>query len=112
MLMAELLVAMGILVIALMPLLAVFVQTQKAARSAYQRGVAMEIMDGEMEILAAGEWREFKEGAQHYPLHADAMKNLQGGKATLTVAGKHVRLEWEPGKKDSGGTIVREADVK
>lgn len=110
--MAELLVAMGILVIALMPLLAAFVQTQKAARGAYQRAAAMEIMDGEMEILAAGEWREFKEGAQPYPLHANVMKNLPAGKAMLTIAGKHVRLEWQPGKKDSGGKIVREADVK
>jgi hypothetical protein len=107
----ELIVAMAILAIAMLPLLSVFVSTQKAARVSYQRAVAMEIIDGEMEILMAGEWHEFKPGEQPYALAAASLKNLPPGQALLTITGRHVRLEWLPGKKDSGGKIMREADA-
>ena len=58
MLMAELVVAMAILMIAVMPIGYSFMQDARLFRVTYQRAVAMEIVDGEMEILVAGEWRE------------------------------------------------------
>jgi len=42
---------------------------KRLARASYQRAVAMEIVDGEIEILAAGEWLAFKSGAQDYQVH-------------------------------------------
>ena len=35
--------------------------------------------------------------------------NLPPGRFLLTIAGNHVRLEWRPAWKHSGGTVVREA---
>jgi len=108
----ELIVAMGMLMIAMMPLAFSFPQEQRQVRSFYQRAVAMELIDGEMEILMAGEWRAFKEGTQPYPLQGESARNLPPGKAQLTITGRHVRLEWMPEKKASGGRVVREADAK
>src|SRR6266436_470087 len=56
-LMTEMLVALAILLGALLPLAYSLVSEKRLARAVYQRAVAMELVDGEMEILAAGEWR-------------------------------------------------------
>jgi hypothetical protein len=108
----ELMVAMAILVLAIIPLAFTYPQEEKLLRSSYQRAVAMELVDGEMEILRAGEWRAFKEGTQPYAFHAQSATNLPPGRVELTVAGKHLRLDWVPAKKSSGGEVVREADAK
>ena len=108
----ELIVAMGIIVLAMMPLAYSFTQEHTLVRRSYQRAVAMEIVDGEMEILMAGEWRAFKEGPQPYSFHAASATNLPPGKAQLTITGNHVRLNWLPEKKSSDGEVVREADAK
>lgn len=108
----ELIVAMGIIVLALMPLAYSFAQERTLVRGAYQRAVAMEIVDGEMEILTAGEWHAFKEGPQPYAFQAVSATNLPPGKALLTITGNHLRLDWLPGKKSSGGEVVREAEAK
>jgi hypothetical protein len=111
-LMAELVVAMAILSLALMPLGYSFLKELRLMTISYQRAVAMEIIDGEMEILVAGEWHEFKPGAQAYPLQSQAARNLPPGSATLTVTGKHLRLDWRPERKATGGEVLREADAK
>jgi hypothetical protein len=112
MLSTELMVAMAILIMAMMPLAFTFAQEQKLMRNSYRRAVAVELVDGEMEILLAGEWHHFNPGRQTYQLHGDAVKSLPPGKTTLTITGQHLRLEWQPDKKSSGGEVVREADTK
>lgn len=109
---ADLLVAMAIIAVAMIPLSAGFMTEQKVLRSHYWHAVAMEIVDGEMEILVAGEWRALPEGTQTYPVKAGAAKNLPPGKFTLTRTGKSLRLEWTPDKGGSGGKVVREAVAK
>jgi hypothetical protein len=110
--MIELLVAMTIILAVLLPLFFSFAQLHKSARISYQRGIAMEMIDGEMEVLLAGEWREFNQGVQSYALRGDAAANLPPGKAQLTVSGNHLRLEWLPEKPDTGGKVIREAVAK
>ena len=111
-LITELMVAMAILAIALFPLAFSFAQEAKFLRSCYNRAVATEIVDGEVEVLLAGEWRAFKEGAQDYAPHALAVTNLTSGKFQLTITNRRVRLEWLPSEKDQGGKVVREVTVK
>jgi hypothetical protein len=108
----ELLVAMSILGLFLIPLSYSFANDQKLCRAYYHRAVAMEIVDGEMEILKAGEWREFKDGRQIYPVRADAATNLPAGSFTLTVKDRRFRLEWVPQAKDQGGRVSREMEVR
>lgn len=112
MLMTELVVAMAIFVMAVLPLAYSFAQEQKLLRTYYHRAVAMEIVDGEMEALAAGEWRSFSEGVHDYAVRAISATNLPPGKFILTVSGKRIRLEWLPKERGRGGQVIREAIVK
>ena len=111
-LMAELMVGIAILTLALLPLAYSFAQETKYLRACYHRAVAMEIVDGEVEVLLAGEWKAFKAGAQDYVPKAMAATNLASGKFQLTITDKRLRLEWLPSKKDQGGQVVREVTVK
>ena len=110
--MAEMVMAMAILVIAMLPLAFSVNSDARLFRATYQRAVAMEIVDGEMEILAAGAWRDFPEGPQPYTVHANAAANLPPGQFQLTRTGHHLRLEWRPRKKQGIGPVVREVTVK
>jgi hypothetical protein len=112
-LMIELFVAMALLTGALLPLAYSITSEKRLARASYQRAVAMEILDGEMEILAAGEWRAFSLGSHEYSVHSAAAANLPPGKFLLTVTANKVRLEWRPlAKKIGGPVVVREAQIR
>jgi hypothetical protein len=110
-LLIELLVAITLLGAALLPLAYSIVSEQRLARACYQRAIAMELVDGEMEVLAAGEWRSFKPGTQEYVAHGGAVTNLPPGRLLLTVQPGKVRLEWQPASSRHGGPVVREVNV-
>jgi hypothetical protein len=105
----EAVVAMGILALIAIPISFSFQGERTACRASYNRAIAMELVDGEMEILRAGEWRQFHPGAQPYQVKAGAAKNLPPGHFTLTVDDHLVRLEWLPTARDQGGKVTREA---
>ena len=111
-LMTELLVAMAILLVALMPLAYSLVGEKAVARSYYQRAVAMEIVDGEMEVLLAGGWKNYALGSHDYSIRAGAATNLPPGQFLLTVETNSLRLEWTPTVKHHGGHVVREVTFK
>jgi len=111
-LMAELLVAIALLAMAVLPLGYSIASEKRLARSYYEHAVAMEIVDGEMEVLAAGEWRAFPAGQHDYTIHSQAATNLPTGRFLLTITSGKVRLEWEPAEKHHGGPVVREVLVK
>jgi hypothetical protein len=107
----ELIVATAILLGALLPLAYSLASEKRFARVAYQHAVAMEIVDGEMEALVAGEWRGFAPGAHEYHVRAVAARNLPPGRFLLTVESGKLRLEWrQEGKLHSG--VIREARLK
>jgi hypothetical protein len=110
--MVEMTMAMAILVLAVFPLAYSFSAEARLFRATYQRAIAMEIVDGEMEILAAGEWRAFPEGTQVYPVHANAVKNLPPGEFQFTRTGNHLRLEWSATERTGVGRVVREVTAK
>jgi hypothetical protein len=106
--MIELLVAMAILSGILLPIAYSVAAERRFARATYQRAVAVEIVDGEMEALADGGWRGFTNGVIDYSVHARAATNLPPGRFTLTMTPQKVRLEWRPNVKQHGGSVVRE----
>jgi len=108
----DLVVGMAMLVLAVFPLAYTVNSEARLFRATYQRALAMEIVDGEMEILAAGEWHAFPEGTQIYPVPARAAANLPAGRFQLTRTGHHLRLQWAPAEKSGVGTVVREVTVK
>src|SRR4029077_14059617 len=79
-LMLELLVAMALITGVLLPLAYSLASERRLVRATYQRAVAMEIVDGEMEVLAAGAWRAFTPGIHEYSVNAGAATNLPPGR--------------------------------
>ena len=104
----DLVVAMGILVIALLPLTGSFVNDRKLLRVYYYRSVAMELVDGEIESLAAGEGRQLPEGTSEFTPRGLASTNLPPGKFLVTRHDRKLKLEWQPAHNNCGGRIVRE----
>jgi Tfp pilus assembly protein PilX len=112
-LLVELLVAMALLTAALLPIAYSVISEKRFARAAYHHSVAMEIVDGELEALAAGEWRAFAPGTQAYAVRSAAATNLPPGRFMLTLRTNQVRLEWHPTANAQGApTVVREAMIR
>lgn len=107
----ELVVAVAILMLAFFPISLSCLQEQKLARALCYRAIAMEIVDGETEVLAAGFWREFNPGVHDYVPRADSVSNLPPGRFELTVDGEYLQLAWLPAKRDVGGPVVRRCKV-
>jgi len=110
--MVELLVAVALVVGMLFPLAYSFVSERRLARAYYYRAVAMEIVDGEMEALLAGQWRAYPPGTNDYRVDVGAATNLPAGRFMLTVQPNRLRLRWQPALKDQGGPVTREAVLK
>lgn len=108
----DMVVALAILGLAILPLGFSFMQDRTALRLDYSRAVANEIVDGEMEILAAGDWKSFPDGAQNYTVHSRAVANLPAGHFELNKTGKHLRLEWKPDKHSGVAPVIREVTVQ
>jgi hypothetical protein len=107
MLIMELAVALFLLGVVLVPLAYSWAREHALARAYYLRGLAMEIVDGEAEILAAGEWRAYQPGPQPYAVHGNAARNLPRGKFILTLSDRSARLQWTPDRPDQGGPVAR-----
>lgn len=108
----EAVIALGILVAVMIPLSFGFRQEAKLFRAYYYKAAALEIIDGEMEVLVAGEWRAFPPGRQNYITRAASATNLPPGAFVLTLAEGRARLEWIPQARNVGGTVVREVKLK
>jgi len=111
-LMAEIMVALAILMVVVLPVAYSFHQEHRLMHSYYTRAAAMEIVDGEMEVLMAGEWHNFAPGTHPYTVNAQSAANLPPGQFTLTLTTNKVRLQWQPGLKDYGGPVVREGVIR
>jgi len=109
--MIEMLVAMGILILVMIPISLSFISERREFGIYYHRAIASEVVDGEMEILRAGEGRDFKEGAQTYSIHNPSATNLPPGRFVLTRRDRHLRLQWLPAAKNQGGVVTRETDM-
>ncbi len=110
--MVEVLVAIALLAAVLLPLAYSFSSERRLARGYYNRAVAMEIVDGEMEALVAGQWRAFTPGTHNYSVRCGAATNLPPGRFTLIGQTNKIRLRWQPAAKDRGGPVAREASVR
>ena len=108
----DLVVGLAILTLAVLPLGFAFAHERQALRMEYCRSVANEIVDGEMEILAASAAKNLPDGTQNYSVHANALSQLPPGHFQLTKDGGRLRLEWQPDRKHRGGPVAREITLK
>lgn len=104
-------VAVAILTLTVIPFSFLMNQERAACRAAYHRAVAMEVVDGEMEILVAGEWRAYKPGRHAYEVAGRSATNLPPGQFVLSVDDQRLSLEWNPTRNMQGGRVVREVKL-
>ena len=88
----ELAVAMAILAATLIPMSYAFLHERQLSRACYYRAVAMEIVDGEMEVLMAGEWKKYTPGKHEYKITGHAVSNLAPGKFMLVLQPPRLKL--------------------
>jgi hypothetical protein len=103
----EVVIALGLIASVMLPLAFSFAYEQKLCRTYFFEAVALEIVDGEMEILAAGEWRRFSEGKHVYTVVGKAAQNLPAGKFILSIDQRELELAWVPAKRGQGGKVAR-----
>ena len=108
----DLVAALAIFGIGIAPLAYSFARERQVLKIEYLRSVADEIVDGEMEILAAGAAKNLPDGPQKYSIQAAAANQLPPGHFELTKSGQHLRLEWLPDARRGLGPVVREATLK
>lgn len=111
-LMVELLVAIALLTGALLPIAFSIASEKRLARTIYERSVAMEIVDGELEILAAGEWKNIGNGTHLYKPKGLALSNLPKGEFIVRIDPSKIRLEWLSRTNASHGSVIREFLMK
>lgn len=104
----EMTMALAILASTVIPLSFSFMLEARIVKDAYQDAVAMEIVDGEMEILAAGAWTAASIGEHPYPVTAESARNLPPGQFLLTRARDRIQLEWRPERVGKGHIQRRE----
>jgi len=108
----DLLVGLAILTIAVVPVGYSFTRERQALRIEYFRSVINEIVDGEMEILAASAAKDLPDGLQNYSVSSRAATILPAGHFQLSKSGNHLRLEWTPDEKCGISPVVRETLLK
>ena len=107
----DLIAALAIFSIAILPLGYTFARERQVLKIDYARSVANEIVDGEMEILAASADKNFSDGSQVYTVHARAAAVLPPGHFQLTKNGNHLRLAWMPDERHGLGAVIRETTL-
>ena len=105
----ELIVALAVLLTAVFPIAYGFMSEIKLARRLYQDAVAMQILDGELEIAAAGNWKAYPEGEHTLKISAISAQNLPRGNFVLTRRPGLLRVEWRP--DGSGRRMAREVKI-
>lgn len=111
-LMTDLMVGLAILTLAIVPLGYAFARERQVLKIEYQRSVIVELVDGEMEILAAGAAKSLPEGIQNLTVESLAAQRLPAGHFQLTKTGGNLRLEWLPEEKCGLAAVVREATLQ
>jgi hypothetical protein len=89
----DLVVAMAIFLVGFFSLAYASTREMRLARSYYFDAVAMSLVDGELEVIAAGDWRSLADGVRDYTVEASAFKSLPDGKMQVTRTPELVRLE-------------------
>ena len=82
------------------------------ARRHYFEAVALQLIDGEMDVLLAGERRKYTLGEYGITPVSEAVQNLPEGKFVLTVKQKQLTLTWVPTKRAKWGRVERVVQLK
>ena len=82
------------------------------ARRHYFEAVALQLIDGEMDVLLAGERRKYTPGEHRITPVGESVQNLPEGEFVLTVKEKQLTLAWVPTKRAKWGRAERVVELK
>ena len=82
------------------------------ARRHYFEAVALQLIDGEMDVLLAGERRKYTTGEHRIKPVGDAVQNLPESKFVLTVQDEKLTMAWVPTKRAKWGRVERVVQLK
>ena len=82
------------------------------ARRHYFEAVALQLIDGEMDVLLAGERRKYTTGEHRITPVGEAVQNLPEGEFVLTVHDQKLTLAWVPPKRAKWGRVERVVELK
>ena len=82
------------------------------ARRQYFEAVALQLIDGEMDVLLAGERRKYTPGEHQIKPVGEAVQNMPEGEFTLTVHDQKLTLAWVPTKRAKWGRVERVVQLK
>ena len=82
------------------------------ARRHYFEAVALQLIDGEMDVLLAGERRKYTTGEHRITPVGEAVQNLPEGEFVLTVHDQKLTLAWVPTKGAKWGRVERVVELK
>ena len=77
-----------------------------------QHFVALQMIDGELDVLMAGERQKFSPGEHKITPPGEAVKTLPVGEFILTVEEKQLTVAWVPEKEAKWGRVEREVILK
>lgn len=102
----DLIVAFFLIVALVMPVGVLLSRDAMLFRAHSLRIRAGSVLDGEMELLQAGLWKQYSEfPTEYFPKSASSLKGY--GKFILSVEDGLYELSWIPSKKYRGGKISR-----
>ncbi len=97
---AEVIAAMAVLAIAMIPLIGALTAEKSRVQSFYKRGVAEQVLDGYREVLAAGAWRKYEPGTYQLDMDSRALNQLADSDVSLRVTAEdeqlRYKLAWHP----------------
>ncbi|HEX7653303.1 MAG TPA: hypothetical protein VF607_07345 [Verrucomicrobiae bacterium] len=108
----DLVAALVLLTIALIPVGFAFQRERHLLQVEYQRAAIDELVDGELELLVAGGAQIIPAGEQPYLMHSRILSHLPPGHFQLTRTERHLQLAWLPDEKAGVSAVVREATLK
>ena len=82
------------------------------ARRQHFEAVALQLIDGEMDVLLAGERRKYTPGEHQIKPVGEAVQNLPEGEFVLTVHDQKLTLAWVPTKRAKWGRVERVVELK
>lgn len=103
----EAILALALTAAVLLPLSGVVVSQRRIASDLARHLAMIELVDGEMELIASGDWVRFSEGTHSIPLPAPDGFVPPVGELTLVRQGREFRLAWQPTHRWIGGGIER-----
>ena len=105
-------IALSLLALVFIPLSVSSSGDLDLARRHYFEAVALQLIDGEMDVLLAGERRKYTTGEHRIKPVGEAVQNLPEGEFVLTVHDQKLTLAWVPTKRAKWGRVERVVELK